>query len=102
MHASGFFSDLLKLERVGNGDEGRFECDNGRSSPKRHWPQKAAVAHAATAASKGELRLRFWISRTSIVVLTGGRGTCLEEVGAELCTPLKTYRSLVLPFHRTL
>lgn len=36
------------------------------------------------------------------MALTGGRGACLEELGAKLCTPLITYRKRVLPFHSML
>ena len=84
MHASGFCRDLLKLERVGNGEGGRDEYIRGKSSPKRHWPQKAIVAQAATAASKGELRSKPCTRSTSMVAFTGGRGACLEELRAKL------------------
>ena len=53
-HAKGFHSDLLKLEHVGKGLERAMEVDEGKSSPKRHCPQKAVVAQAVIAALKGE------------------------------------------------
>ena len=90
MQASGFLTDLLKSERIGKGERGRVDDDKGRSSPRRHWPQKAVTAQAATAASNGELRSRFWTRRINIAALTGGRGACLDELGAKLCTPFNT------------
>ena len=102
MQAFGFLNDLLKSARVGSGEGGRVDDNEGRSSPKRHWPQKAVTAQAATAASNGELRSSSWIRSPSIVALTGGRGSCLDEDGAKLCTPFNTYRKRVLPLHSTL
>ena len=58
MHECGLREDLLKPERVGKKVEKGEEDVAGKSSPKRHWPQKAVVAHAATAASRGELGSR--------------------------------------------
>ena len=82
--------DLLKSERVGKGVVTRIDEEEGRSSPKRHWPQKAVVAQAAITASSGELRSRCSTSCKSIVALIGGRGGRLEPRGARLCTPLRT------------
>ena len=78
------------------------EEEVGKSSPRRHCPQKAVAAQAATAASSGELRSRTPTSCAIIFALTGGRRGCLEDPGARLCTPLRTYRRRELPFHSML
>ena len=90
MQVSGFLTDLLKSDRISNGERGGVDDDKGRSSPRQHWPQKAVTAQAATAASNGELRSRFWTRRINIAALTGGRGARLDELGAKLCTPFNT------------
>ena len=86
MHDWGLESDLLKSDRVGKDSESEGErCMEGeRSSPRRHCPQKAVVAHAATAASRGRLRSSLVISWDSILALIGGRSGCLQFLGAEL------------------
>jgi hypothetical protein len=81
MQERGFWRDLLKSDLVGNGVERSTEVDEGSSSPSRHWPQKAVTVHAATAASIGELRLRFWTNCRTIFEVTGGRGVDLEPLG---------------------
>jgi hypothetical protein len=87
IHERGSRRDLLKSERVGRGGGRRGDAEGGKSSPRRHWPQKAATAHAATAASKGELRSRLSTSCESILALIGGRGGRFELSGARLRTP---------------
>ena len=42
--------------------EGGVDKANGRSSPRRHCPQKAVVAQVATAALNGELMSKLSIS----------------------------------------
>jgi hypothetical protein len=81
MQDNGFRTDLLKPERVGKGVDSKMDADDGSNSPKRHWPQKAVVAHAATAISNGELRSKWSMSWEIILVLTGGRGKRLEPPG---------------------
>ena len=34
MQATGFLTDLLKSERIGNGERGGVDDDKGRSSPR--------------------------------------------------------------------
>ena len=65
-------------------------ADGAINSPRRHWPQKAVAAQAATAASKGEVRSRFSTSWDNMLALMGGRGGRVEFLGAELRTPLMT------------
>ena len=62
MHDSGLRMDLLNPERIGKDMEEGAEEEEGRSSPRRHCPQKAVEAQAATAALNGRLRLRFVIN----------------------------------------
>ena len=81
--------DLLKAERVGK-EVVEERDDEGSSTPRRHWPQKAVTAHAATAASKGNDRSSPSMSWTIILALIGGRGGREEVPGAELRTPFKT------------
>jgi hypothetical protein len=102
MQDNGLRSDLLKPDRNGKGVDKRTDEDDGRSSPRRHWPQKAVVAHAATATSKGSLRSRRSTSCSIIAAFTGGRGRRFEPWGARLWTPLSTYLRRVLPFHSVL
>jgi hypothetical protein len=65
IHDKGFRTDHLKPERVGKGVDSRIDADEGSSSPRRHCPQKAVVAHAAIAASNGELRSSRFLRATS-------------------------------------
>lgn len=102
MQDSGLRMDLLKPERIGKGVEEGLEEEEGRSSPKRHCPQKAVQAQAATTASKGRSRSRLVISCDSMVAVTGGRGGRFEDMGARFWTPFKTYRRRMLPFHSRL
>ena len=95
----GFRIDLLKPERMGRGEGGTAVEEMGSNSPKRHCPQKAVAAHAATATSRGESRSSCWTSCAIIFALTGGRGGRLDDPGAKLCTPFRTYRKRELPFH---
>ena len=76
--------------------------EDGRSSPRRHWPQKAITAHAATAASKWEVRSSLSTNWDSILALIGGRNGRLELSGERLWTPLRTNRRQELPFHSML
>ena len=89
IHDWGLRTDLLKSERDGNGGNGR-DVDRGNNSPIRHCPQKAVVAHAATAASSGEDRSRLSTSCDNILLVTGGRGGRFEDPGVKLCTPFST------------
>ena len=79
----------LKSARVGRGLDSRSEAWDGKSSPRRHCPQKAVTVQAATAASNGELRSRLSMSCEIILALTGGRGERLEAPGARFRTPLR-------------
>src|SRR6267378_4894391 len=56
----------------------RSDEADARSSPSRHWPQKANSAQAATAASLGCVRSRFSMRNRSMAVMMGGRGGSLE------------------------
>jgi hypothetical protein len=94
--------DLLKLERVGRMEERSVEADDGSNSPKRHCPQKAVAAQAATATSKLEVESRRLTSCVIIFAFTGGLGVRRELFGARLCTPLRTKRKRALPFHSML
>lgn len=87
--ALGSRVDLFRLERNGNKIESKMRMEEGRSSPRRHWPQKAIVAQAEITISKGESRSRCWINWMIILAVTGGRGGCLEH-GVRLCTPFIT------------
>ena len=84
MWALGSRVDLFRLERSGNKIDSRRRTEEGRSSPRRHWPQKAMVAQDATAMSKGESRLRCWINWIIILAVTGGRSKCLDPRGVRL------------------
>ena len=79
----------LKSVRVGRGLDSISEAWDCKSSPRRHCPQKAVTAQAATTASNGELRSRLSMSYEIILGLTGGRGECLEAPGARFQTPLR-------------
>ena len=79
----------MKPERVGRGIFSEGDDEEGRSSPRRHWPQKAVAAQVAIAASTGVLRSRFSTSCESILALIGGHGRCFEPPGARLLTPLR-------------
>lgn len=85
------------LEEV---DESVREED--RSSPRRHWPQKATLAAAATAASRGSRRSSASIRDDNMVVLTGGLGGRREESGVRFLTPLRMKLSRNPPFQMTL
>ena len=65
-HDRGFLMEHLKSARVGRGLDSRSEAWDGKSSPRRHCPQKAVTVQAATATSNGELR-----SRSSVVPGSG-------------------------------
>ena len=58
--------DLLKSDRVGKGVWVDEVKDAGNSSPKRHCPQKAVAAQAATTASNGASRSRASINCVSV------------------------------------
>ena len=45
---------LLKSDWVGSEVWGEDVENDGSSSPRWHWPQKAVAAHAATATSRGD------------------------------------------------
>ena len=94
--------DFFRLERVGKRDRGRVGDEEGKSSPRRHCPQKAVVAQVATVMSRGDSRLRCCRSCVNILELMGGRGGRLEPRGVRLWTPLSTYRKRELPFHSRL
>ena len=98
----GLWIDLLKPEQSGRGIDEEVEEKIGRSLPKRHWPQKAAQVQAATAASKERLRLRLVTNCESMRAVIGSQGMHFEVIGAKLCTLLRTWCSLVLPFHSKL
>ena len=68
----------------------RSKVDVDRSSPRRHWPQKASNAQAATAMSKGLVRSSLSKSCWSMVTVIGGRRGFLEEEGARFLAPLMT------------
>jgi hypothetical protein len=68
--------DLLKPERSGREIGEETEIEMGRSSPKRHCPQKAVQVQAATAASKGRLRLRLEMLSRHVPVTTNPK-VCL-------------------------
>ena len=95
----GFHKDFLKSDWAGRRVGSRGKEDDGKSSPKWHWPQKATTAQAATAASKGKLILRPLMSCQSILELTGGWGGHLDLPGAWLWTPLRTRLSTVQSGH---
>jgi len=96
----GDFVDRFWREGLEEVDESVREED--KSSPRRHWPQKAMLAAAATAASRGSRRLRASIRDNNMVVLTGGRGGRREESGVRFLTPFKTKFSRKPPFQSTL
>ena len=98
----GLQIDLLKPEQSGRGIDEGVEEEIGRSLPKWHWPQKAAQVQAATAASKGRLRLRLVTNCESMRAVIWSWGMRFEVIGAKLCTLLRTWRSLVLPFYSRL
>jgi hypothetical protein len=54
--------DLLKPEQTEKGVKDIVVEEEGRSSPRQHWPQKAVQVQAATTASNGKLRLRLVIN----------------------------------------
>jgi hypothetical protein len=91
--------EWLKWDWAGLDVVERSEADVARSSLRRHWPQKASNAQAATAASRGFIRSspskRCW----SMVTVIGGRGGFLEEEGAKFLAPLMTTCRRRLPFH---
>ena len=51
------FCPRVKCERAGRCEVVRSVLEGARSLPKRHWPQKAVAAHAATAVSVAAVRL---------------------------------------------
>ena len=94
--------DFRRPERIGKDIASGDAREVGRSSPKRHWPQNAVTAQAATAASNGEPRSRFSTSWDNILALIGGRNGSLEVLGERLWTPFRTKRKGELPFHSML
>jgi hypothetical protein len=76
--------------------------EEDKSSPRRHCPQKATLAMAATAASRGSWRSRAPTRDVNIVVLTGGRGRRREESGMRFLTLFRMKLSRNPPFHLTL
>lgn len=92
MQDCGLRFDLLKPERVGSAAGFKVDSERGNNSPRRHWPQKAVAAQVATAASNGEFKSNVCTSLDSMVAVMGGRGGRLEDPGARLLTPLRTYR----------
>ena len=76
-------------------------CKEAINSPRRHWPQKATLAAAATAASRGSCRSSLIIREDNILMLTGGRGRRQEDRGVRFLTPFKMKLSREPPFHST-
>jgi hypothetical protein len=93
---------MQRFWREGFDDVDKSIRDEDRSSPRRHCPQKATEAVAATVASRGSLRLRPLIRDDSMMVLIGGRGGRREERGVRFLTPLRIKFSRGPPFHSTL
>ena len=58
MHDWELRVDLLKSERMGTGVDNKEDSEEGSNSPKRHWPQKAMVAQAAIALSRGDFNYK--------------------------------------------
>jgi hypothetical protein len=79
-----------KSEREGNLSGLCDEQVSGRSSPKRDWAQKAVVATARQAASKGEARDRPAARDSSKATVTGRRAGRRELRGHRFSTPLST------------
>ena len=102
MQDCGFWINLLKPEKSGRGVGEGAEEEIGRSLPKQHWPQKAVQAQAVTAVLKGKLRLRLVTNCKSMRAVIGSQDICFEVIGTKLCTLLRTWHSLVLPFHSKL
>jgi len=80
----------------------RSEAADERSSPSRHWPQKATRAQAAMAVSLGCERSRFSMRICSMAIVMGGHGGSLEEGGAMFLAPLTTTRKRMPPFQAAL
>jgi hypothetical protein len=59
---SGLRIDLLKPEQTGKGVEDVVAEEEGRSSPRQHWLQKAVQAQAAITVLNGRLRLTLAIN----------------------------------------
>ncbi len=90
-----------RFRREGFEDVDKSVRDGANNSPKRHCPQNATLAVAATAASKGSWRSRAAIREDSMLTLTGGRGGRREERGVRFLTPFKMKLSREPPFHST-
>ena len=90
--------ECVRWARAGLEVTERSEDAEERSSPSRHWPQKAIRAQAAMAASLGCVRSKFSMRSTSMAIVTGGRGGSMEEGGVRFLAPLTTTRKRMPPF----
>ena len=80
--------EWVKWEQAGLEVVERSKEDIDRSSPRRHWPQKASNMQAATATSKGLVRSSPLNSCWSMAIVISGRRGFLEEDGARFLAPL--------------
>jgi hypothetical protein len=68
----------------------------GSSSPKNSWLKKVAVVMKNTAASNGVRILMFEQRMSNVLIVMGGRRSCLDDAGVTFDAPLRTYTKWVV------